>query len=546
MRKTTRGITLAAGAAAVALALTACGGGSGSSSAGGAYGAGVVSDYWGTPQNALTPGNTNEVNGSKVIDSILTGLVSYDPKTNKAINENAASITTTDQQNFTVKLKPGWKFTDGTPVTAHSYVDAWNYAALSTNKQLNSAYFATVKGFDKVNPTSGSPTAKTMSGLKVVNDDEFTVSLTAKNSTWPQQLGFLAYDPLPQSFFKDPAAWSKNPVGDGVYKVSGSYTPGSNLKLVPNTAYSGTQKGQNNGVELVVYTDPNSAYSDLQSNKLDLLDNNIPETDRANMNSDLGGRVVNTPAGYISEIAFPLYNGQWGTAKAAKLRQGLSMAIDRNSIAKTILHDTVTPAKDFTSPALGTAGGYDSSILGQYGTYNPTEAKKLIQEAGGLPGGKMTITYNSDGPNATWVSAVCNSINTVLGNNTACVGKPVTTFASLRNQITDKQMTSAFRSSWSMDYPLAEDFLQPLFASDGSANDAHYNNPQFDKLIAEGNAASSPAQANKYFQQAEQLLVRDMPAIPLWYTNATAGYSKNVSGVQMDGFSNPVLWAVKK
>jgi ABC-type oligopeptide transport system substrate-binding subunit len=445
-----------------------------------------------------------------------------------------------------VKLKKGWKFTDGTPVTAHSYVDAWNYAALSTNKQLNSAYFSTVKGFDQVNPASGKPTAKTMSGLKVVNDDEFTVSLTAKNSTWPKQLGFLAYDPLPQSFFKDPAAWSKKPVGDGEYKVSGAYTPGSNLKLLPNAAYAGTQKVQNKGVELVVYTDPNSAYSDLQSNKLDLLDNNIPETDRANMKTDLNGRVVNIPAGYITEIAFPLYNGGWSSAKAAKLRQGLSMAIDRKSISKQILHDTVTPANDFTSPALGKDGGYDSSVLGKYGSYDPAAAKKLIQQAGGLPGGKMTITYNSDGANANWVSAVCNSINTVVGSNTACVGKPVTTFASMRNQITDKQMTSAFRSSWSMDYPLAEDFLQPLFASDGSANDAHYSNPQFDKLISEGNAATSTEQADKDFQQAEQLLVKDMPAIPLWYNNATAGYSANVSNVQLDGFTNPVFWDIKK
>lgn len=531
------------GAISIALAATACSSGS-SSSSGGSSGNGVVSALWGIPQNTLMPGNTNEINGGKVIQNILTGLISYDPKTSAPIKENEDSITTTDQQNFTVKIKPNLKFSDGTPVTASSYVDAWNYAALSTNKQLNGSYFAIVQGYPAVAPATGSPTATTMSGLKVVNDTTFTVALVAKNSTWPQSLGFLGFDPLPTAFFKDPAAWAKLPIGNGPYKIS-SYTVNQEMDLVPNPEYTGSQTPQNKGLALKVYTDPTAAYADLQSGKLDV-DDTIPTADLPNVQSDLNGRFINTPSGTTAYIGFPLYQPDWSTANARQVRVGLSMAIDRATIAQKIFNNTVTPATEFTNPVLGDAGGYKANLCGASCQYNPTKAKQLIDSAGGLPGGQMSIAYNSDGGNADWVNAVCNSINNTLGNNNACVGKPTTNFADLRNQITNKQLTSAFRTAWSMDWPLAVDFLEPLFTTNGAANDSHYSNANFDSLVNQANSASSTTAANTLLQQAEAQLVTDMPNIPLWYENSTAGYSANVSNVMMDGFKVPVYWAVKK
>ena len=543
MRGATRA-QLVVGATCIALAATACSSGSSSSSSGGSSGSTAVTALWGIPQNSLMPGNTNEINGGKVIQNILTGLISYDPKTSAAVMENAKSITTSDQQNFTVTLKPGLKFSDGTPVTASSYVDAWNYAALATNKQLNGSYFAIVKGYNALAPASGNPTATTMSGLKVVNPTTFTVALVAKNSTWPQSLGFLGFDPLPASFFKNPAAWAKLPVGNGPYKIS-SYTVNQEMDLVPNPEYQGAQTPQNKGVDLKVYTDPTAAYADLQSNKLDI-DDTIPTSDLPNVKSDLDGRFINTPSGTTAYIGFPLYQPDWSTAQARQVRVGLSMAIDRATISQKIFNDTVTPATEFTNPVLGDAGGYKANLCGANCQYNPTKAKQLIDSAGGLPGGQMSIAYNSDGGNADWVNAVCNSINNTLGNNNACVGKPTTNFADLRNMITDKQLTSAFRTAWSMDWPLAVDFLEPLFTTNGAANDSHYSNANFDSLINQANAASTTNQANTLLQQAEGQLVTDMPLIPLWYENSTAGYSANVSNVIMDGFKIPVYWAVNK
>ena len=67
--------------------------------------------------------------------AIFAKLVHYDAETAKPTNDIAESIETTDNQNFTVKLKPGYKFQDGTVVTSKSFVDAWNYAAYGPNAQ---------------------------------------------------------------------------------------------------------------------------------------------------------------------------------------------------------------------------------------------------------------------------------------------------------------------------------------------------------------------------------------------------------------------------
>ncbi|MEZ0091108.1 ABC transporter substrate-binding protein [Streptacidiphilus sp. EB129] len=533
----------AVGAIVIALAATACSSGSSSSgSSGGSNASGVVNAWWGDPQNPLEPANTNEVNGGAVEDMIMTGLVQYDPKTSKAENAVADSITSSDQQNWTVKIKPGWKFSDGTAVTATSFVDAWNYGALVTNKQVNGSFFAYIDGYNNVAPATGAPTAQTMSGLKVVDANTFTVRLSQKFSTWPQTLGYTAFFPLPASFFTNHAAYLNMPIGNGPYKIS-SWTKSSNMQLVPNPDYTGTNVPKNGGINLKVYTDTNAAYADLQSGNLDV-NNGIPNSALKTIQTDLNGRYLNEPAGIIQTISFPLYQANWNTAGAKLVRQGLSMAIDRATITKVIFNNTRTPATDWTSPVLGAAGGYQAGICGDVCTYNPTKAKQLIEQGGGIPGGQLTISYNADGPHKEWVDAVCNSINNVMGNTKACVGRPVGTFADFRNQITNKQMTSPFRTGWQMDYPLIQDFLQPVYTTTGGSNDSHYSNPQFDSLVNQANAEADTTKAVQDFQSAEKLLATDLPAIPLWYQNGTVGWSSKVSNVTLDPFSVPVYTAI--
>lgn len=527
----------AACAAAVALVATACGGGG--SDSGGGSGSGTVSASWGDPQNPLEPANTNEVQGGKVLDMIFRGLKRYNAETGAAEDMLAQKIDTSDSQNFTITIKDGWKFSNGEAVTAQSFVDAWNYGASLKNNQKNAYFFGYIEGYDKVHPETGSQSADTLSGLKVTGTNTFTVKLNQKFSTFPDTLGYSAYSPLPKAFFDDHAAWVKKPIGNGPYTID-SYTKGSQMALVKWDDYPGDDKAQNGGVTLKVYTDNNTAYNDLLAGNLDLVDD-VPAAQLKNAKSDLNGRYINTPAGIIQTLAFPFYDPKWDTSGATKVRQGLSMAINRQQITDTIFQKTRTPATDWTSPVLGKDGGFQDGLCGDSCKYNPTEAKKLVEEGGGLPGGQVKISYNADtGSHKEWVDAVCNSINNALGNDKACVGNPIGTFADFRNQIGQHKMPGPFQAGWQMDYPLIQNFLQPLYYTNASSNDGQWSNKDFDNLVDQANAETDTSKAIKLFQQAEGVVRDNMAAIPLWYQNGSAGYSDKVSNVALNQFSVPV------
>ncbi|MFD7404822.1 ABC transporter substrate-binding protein [Streptomyces sp. NPDC059866] len=540
MRRATHA-TWAVYAVAAALVATACGGGGGSAGDSGA----VLSSSWGDPQNPLEPANTNEVQGGKVLDMIFRGLKKYNPETGKAEDMLAESIKTTDSRNFTVTIKDGWTFSNGEPVTARSFVDAWNYGASLENNQRNAYFFSYIEGYDKVHPEDGSDqSADTLSGLKVTGDRTFTVRLSQKFSTFPDTLGYPAFAPLPRAFFDDHDAWLSRPVGNGPYSVD-SYVKGSQMSLRAWDAYPGPDKARNGGVDLKVYTDNNTAYTDLMAGNLDLVDD-VPASQLKNVRSDLGDRYLNTPAGILQTLAFPYYDRNWNRPGMDKVRKGLSRAIDRKQITETIFRKTRTPATDWTSPVLGEDGGYKPGLCGQWCEYDAVEAKKLVREGGGLPGGQVRITYNADtGSHKQWVDAVCNSINNALDNDHACVGNPIGTFADFRGQITDRKMAGPFRAGWQMDYPLIQNFLQPLYYTNASSNDGKWSDEKFDDLIDRANAESDPAKAIRTFQQAQEVVRDNMAAIPLWYQNGSAGYSERLSDVKLNPFSVPVYDQIK-
>ncbi|WP_239697816.1 peptide ABC transporter substrate-binding protein [Streptomyces sp. F-1] len=507
-------------------------------------GAGVLTSSWGDPQNPLEPANTNEVQGGKVLDMIFRGLKKYDPRTGRAVNMLAERISTPDSRTFTITVEDGWRFSDGEPVTARSFVDAWNYGASLRNNQKDAYFFGYIDGYDKVHPDSGRQRADTLSGLRVTGRRTFTVRLAQKFAGFPDTLGYAAYAPLPRAFFTDHAAWLRKPVGNGPYRIA-SYTKGSAMTLKKWNGYPGPDPARNEGVTLLVYTDNNTAYTDVLAGNLDLVDD-VPATQLKNVRTDLDGRYINTPAGILQTLAFPYYDPRWNTEGARKVRTGLSMAIDRAQITETIFRRTRTPATDWTSPVLGRAGGYQAGLCGHACAYDPAGARRLVREGGGIPGGRLRITYNADtGSHKQWVDAVCNSINNALRDDKACVGNPVGTFADFRNQIGQHKMTGPFRAGWQMDYPLIQNFLQPLYYTGASSNDGKWSDPRFDRLVDRANAETDRAASIRLFQEAEKVVRDNMAAIPLWYQNGSAGYSSRLSRVALNPFSVPVYNEIK-
>ncbi|WP_345586005.1 ABC transporter substrate-binding protein, partial [Streptomyces prasinosporus] len=401
------------------------------------------------------------------------------------------------------------------------------------------------EGYDEVHPEDGGKqTADTLSGLEVVDERTFTVRLSQKFSGFPDTLGYNAFAPLPRAFFDDHDAWVRKPVGNGPYLVD-SYTRGAQMSLRTWKDYPGPDKARNGGVDLKVYTDNNTAYTDLMAGNLDLVDD-VPAAQLRNVGKDLGDRYLNTPAGIIQTLAFPHYDEDWSGPGMEKVRTGLSMAIDRERITDTIFHGTRTPATDWASPVLGEDGGFRAGLCGEACAYRPEEARRLIAEGGGLPGGRVTLTYNADtGSHRQWVDAVCNSINNALGDERACTGNPVGTFADFRDQITQRKMTGPFRAGWQMDYPLIQNFLQPLYYTGASSNDGEWSNEDFDGLVDRANQETDAARSVGLFQQAEQVVRDHMAAVPLWYQNGSAGWSERLSDVRLNPFSVPVYDQIK-
>ena len=289
MRGRTR-VMIVSAIAPLALVAAACGGGGGTSSGGqaSAGGAGGEITVRGcVPQNPLVPANTNEVCGGNILDAVEAKLIRYNSDTAAPELDIAQSIDTTDNQNFTVKLKPGYKFQDGTEVKAKNFVDAWNWAAYGPNANLNSYFLTPFEGYNDVqcgfksdgataDCTGKPPKAKTMSGLKVVDDHTFTIKTSEKVSNLPVRLGYTVFAPLPDSFFKDPKAYAQKPVGAGPFKVDS--VSDTETVLSKFADYSGAYKPNVDKVTFRYYTDDGAAYNDVVANNLDITDT-IP-TDR--------------------------------------------------------------------------------------------------------------------------------------------------------------------------------------------------------------------------------------------------------------------------
>jgi oligopeptide transport system substrate-binding protein len=486
----------------------------------------------GEPQNPLIPTNTNDSNGGRIIDRLFAGLMSYDAKGRPEL-EVAQSIETSDDINYRITLKPGWTFSDGTAVTAHSFVDAWNYGALAANAQLQQSFFTPIAGFDEV--AAPKPAATTMSGLRVVDDHQFTVQLKAPTIDFRLRLGFSPFYPLPAVALKDMTSFGQHPVGNGPYKFDDA--PGGaawqhnvKLDLVPNPGYHGNRIPQNKGLRFVFYANLETAYADLLSSNLDVLDT-IPSSLLSVYRRDLGDRYVSAPAAVNQTLDTPLRLSHFGGEEGRLRRQALSAAINRAQICRQIYSGARAPARDFTASSLP---GFDPHIVGNDALeFDPDRARRLWSQADAIAkwSGRYAITYNADGGHQEWVDAVANSIKNILGID--AVGVPQPTFATFRTQVTTRSIATAFRAGWQGDFPSMLEFLEPLFVTGAGADDVGYSNPQFDAAIGAAEAAPSLQESFALANAAQRILFRDMPVVPLWYTISVAGRSPAVSHVAL-------------
>src|SRR5687767_12044879 len=200
----------------------------------------------------------------------------------------AESITSDDQKNWTIRIKTGWTFHDGEPVTARSFVDAWNFAAYAPHANGNAGYFNEVEGYAALQ--AAPPSTKEMTGLTVVDDTTFTVRLTDSFSQFPILLGFQAFYPMPKAAYKDIAAFEEAPIGNGPYRMDGRWRHDEEIRLERFEAYKGPAPYAD-AVEFRIYSKPTGGYEDLLAGNIDIA-TEVPPDQLAAAQAEFGAGFV--------------------------------------------------------------------------------------------------------------------------------------------------------------------------------------------------------------------------------------------------------------
>ena len=514
-----------------------------------------ISFFGGEPQNPLVPSNTNEVNGGQVIENLFTGLAEYTPEGEVRMGVAESITPNGNSTSFRVRLRDDWTFTNGERVTSDSFINAWNWAVQPEHAQLQSAFFAPIKGYTDVAGETDAdgnvtvePTAETMSGLRKISDTEFTITLSAPDSSFVSLLGFSAFAPLPSVAFEDMDAFGAHPVGNGPYMMDGddAWQHNVSITLRANPDYPGDTPAKNPGIAFVMYSSLNTAYADLQSGDLDHMRESVSPEAYPTYTEDFPDSHDDKPYAAIQNFTIPESLPGFGPDEEGRLRRAaISMSIDRQLVIDKVYFGTRRIAEDFGAPTL--AGGLPDIPGKEVLTYQPEKAKELWAQADRISpwgGQKFEIAYNADGGHQQWVEAVTNSIRQNLGID--AVGKAYPTFKAMRDDVVNRTVDAAFRSGWNADYPSIASFLVSNYRTGDSSNDGDYSNPDFDRLLADAAAQPDAQQAQPVYNRAQAILMKDLPQIPLWYYAASTAWSPKLHNVQSGWLGMPVYTEITK
>ena len=293
---------------------------------------------------SFVPGQ-NQGGASDELNAIFAPLTKFNAQS-KLTDVQAQSVTAADGGTvWTIKIKPGWTFHNGEPVTAQSYIDAWNATAYGPNAWADNGELSDVVGHPALNPASGQPTTKVLSGLKALNATTIQVRLIHPDSQFPLELSTSAFLPLPKTYFTNPAKWQSVPIGDGPFEVTGRWQPNKSLTVKRYAAYQGPRPNAD-GIVFRIYTSLDTAYTAVQAGQVDITGIGLDTYSAAE--KDMPRDVIAFDAPAIDYLGFPIYNSYF---KNKLIREAISLAIDRPAITKALFAGLLTPATSILPPA---------------------------------------------------------------------------------------------------------------------------------------------------------------------------------------------------
>ena len=328
-----------------------------------------------------------------VIRQIYRGLVRYNKDTGLPENDLAESITSADNVNWTVEIKPGYRFTNGEPVDADAFIRSWNYTAYAPNAQKNAYFMTKIYGITDVSygedpdgdgPLDRRPPASSqLTGLRKVDDLTFTVQLNSAFIGFPATVGYSGFFPVAQACLDDLKACAETPIGNGPYKIEGTWQHDVSITLVRNDDYHGADPGKAQKLIFKIFANSGAGYDAFVAGELDVM-GSVPNAKTTDAAATYGERYYEKPSNFITYLGFPIYNDAF---KDKRIRQALSLAIDRQAINQAIYNGTVTPATSLISPNF--PGARSSACT--YCAHDVQRARDLVAAAGGWSGGRLQL-----------------------------------------------------------------------------------------------------------------------------------------------------------
>ena len=544
-----RSFVKGAAAAGAAMGLAACSSGSTGSSASSssststdATASATISCYIDNP-TSIDPFDIEEFNGAAVAAQLFDPLTRYDYATEELKPLTAESWDSNDSADtWTFHIKKGLKFHDGTDVTANSFKYAWNRICnpkTTDSPSVVSYHLALVKGYDDV--VNGK--ADELTGITCPDDYTLKVELASPYADFPFVVCCTPLSPIPDCAKDNFATYSKAPVGNGPFMMDGSWEDGQFINMKKFSDYGGDKPAKVGGVNFSIQKDTDTAFLEFQAGNLDLCDipaGRIKETAATYGESEDGYTVSpgkQTLLGQVMYTEYLAYNVNDPILSNKLVRQAMSLAIDRQSLCDTLYESTATPSGDIVPP--GIAGNDESTWV--YTAYDVDKANALLDQAGypadasGGRGITLSIMVNSSRSTDEFVA---------MQANWAAVGITVNIdqleYATMLSRYVDGTFQLGSRG-WTADYPIMDNFLQPLMYTGVGDNVSHYSSAEFDSKLDEARKTVDEEARIKLMHEADAIGAEDMPIIPILHKALNKVGSDKFQDLMVDAGRTPEL-----
>ena len=546
---------VAALAIAGAMALSGCGG----SKSGGegtksgdttqtAAGKKILTIQLGPDVESIDPALNSAVDGANYILFAFDNLLKMD-KDGKVVPGLAEKYEVSDDQlTWTFHLRDGLKWSDGSALTANDFVYSWQRLV---DPSVAAPYAQTVLGMvEGYDDAIGRPDADgnttvdpDPTKLKVEAPDEKTLIVhMAKPTPYFDKLAaFVSLSPVKKDVVEaNPDGWSIDPktyISTGPFKLTG-WEPGSYLMFEKNENYWDADSIKLDGIKCLLMQDQNATFSAYESGDA-LMIKDVPTQEITTLKERSDFHIDPILGTYYLDL-----NTTLDEFKDPKVREALSLALDRKYISETITSGTYTPASGFVSEGVTDWNGTawqdnitDKSVYINIDDHdaNLAKAKELLKEAGyengvGLP--EMVYSTND----ASYHKKIAEYLQQAWGELGLKVQVNIVEWKSFTPQRRSGNYQIA-RDGWVMDYNDPSNILELALTGNGN-NNAKYSNPEFDALMSKAATEKDPQTRFGYLHQAEDFIMKDTAMVPLLYYNDFYLQSDKITGSwhSPDGF----------